>query len=74
MPIVMFGLNAWLDLSKVAATKVFGTLLAQLLFEVLGESTWFGVIQVIQGDVGMGDIPGIRGGSGKSVDSLGKLA
>ena len=56
---VMFRLNAWLNLSKVAATKAFGMLLVQLLFEVLGESTWFGVIWVIQGDMGVGDIPGI---------------
>ena len=55
----MFRLNAWLNLSKVAATKAFGMLLVQLLFEVLGESTWFGVIWVIQGDMGVGDIPGI---------------
>ena len=61
-------------LSKVAATKTFGTLLMQLVFEVLGESTWFRVIQVIQGDMGMGDIPGVQGGSGESVGSLGKLA
>ena len=38
---VTFGLNVLLDLSKVAATKMFGALLVQLLLEVLGKSTWF---------------------------------
>ena len=66
-------LNAQLDLSKVATTKMLGTLLAQLPLEVLSESTWFRVIWVIQGDEGMGDIPDVQGGSGESVGSLSKL-
>ena len=60
----MFGLNVLLNLSKVAATKLFCALFAQLLLEILCESTWFWVIQVIQGCEGVGDIPGVQGGSG----------
>ena len=56
---VIFGLNILLDLSRMAATKMFGSLLTQLVLEVLSKSTWFGVIRVIQGCEGMGDIPGI---------------
>ena len=36
---VTFDWNALLNVSGVAATKTLGSLLAQLLFEVLGEST-----------------------------------
>ena len=37
---VTFGLNIMLNLSEVAVTEAFGTLLTQLLLEVLSESTW----------------------------------
>ena len=45
-------------------TKSFSSLLVQLVLEVLGESTWFWVVQVIQGCEGVGDIPGVQGDSG----------
>ena len=48
----------------MAATKAFSSLLVQLVLEVLGESTWFWVVWMIQGCEGVGDIPGIQGGSG----------
>ena len=48
----------------MAVTKTLGTLQTQLLFKVLGESTWFMGIWVIRDDGGVGDVPGIRGGSG----------
>ena len=43
---------------------MFGTLKTELLLEVLGESTGFVGVQVICGGEGVGDIPGILGGSG----------
>ena len=39
--VVTFGLNVLLDLSGVAVTKTLSLLLAQLLLEVLSESTRF---------------------------------
>ena len=36
----------------------------ELLLEVLSQSTWTMTIWVICGDEGVGDIPGVRGGSG----------
>ena len=57
------------SVTEVAATEAFGTLLMQLLLEVLGESTWLWVIWVVQGCEGVGDIPGIRGVQGGSVGS-----
>ena len=47
----------------VAVTLMFRLLLTQLLLEVLCKSTRFMGVRVIQGCEGMGDIPGIRGGS-----------
>ena len=55
----MFQLNILLELSTVAMTLTFGSLLAQLLFEVLCNSTGFVGVWVIQGCKGVGDIPGI---------------
>ena len=66
---VMFQLNILLDLSTVAMTLTFGSLLAQLLFEVLCKNTGFVGVWVIQGCKCMGDIPGVQGGSGGSVGS-----
>ena len=37
------------------------------MFEILGEATWTVTIRVIRGDEGVGDIPGVRGGSGEPV-------
>ena len=70
----MFGLNVRLDLSGEATTKSLSSLCTELLLEVLGESTWTVAIRVIRGDEGVGDIPGVRGGSGESLEFLRKLA
>ena len=35
----------------------------ELLLQVLSKSTWTMAVWVIRGDGGVGDIPGIRGGS-----------
>ena len=40
----------------------------ELLLQVLCKSTWTVTIRMIRGDEGVGDIPGIRGGSGESAD------
>ena len=45
-------------------TKSLSPLCTELLLEVLSESTWTMAVRVIRGDEGMGDIPGIQGGSG----------
>ena len=62
--IVTFELNTLLDLSGEAATKLFSSLMTEPLLQVLCESTQTMTIWVICGDEGMGDIPGVRGGSG----------
>ena len=53
-------------MSRKATTKSLGSLSAQPGFEILGESTGALAIRVIRGDEGVGDIPGVRGGSGES--------
>ena len=45
-------------------TKTLGMLQTELLFKVLSESTWFMGVWVIRDDRGVGDVPGVRGGSG----------
>ena len=40
------------------------------LLQVLSKSTWTVAVQAIRGDEGMGDIPGVQGGSGESVGSV----
>ena len=50
-------------------TKSLGLLGVELMLQVLGESTRAMTIWVICGDEGMGDIPGVRGGSGEPVGS-----
>ena len=44
----------------------------ELLLQVLGESTWTVTVWVICGDLGVGDIPGVRGVSGEPVGSAQK--
>ena len=66
---VTFGLNVRLDLSGEATTKSLSSLCAELLLKILGESTWTVAVWVIRGDEGVGDIPGVRGGSGESSSS-----
>ena len=61
---VTFGLNVRLDLSGKATTKSLSSLGTELLLKILGESTWVMAIWMIRGDEGVGDIPGVRGGSG----------
>ena len=63
---VTFGLNVRLDLSGKATTKSLSSLGAELVLKILGESTGAMTIWVIRGDEGVGDIPGVRGGSGES--------
>ena len=41
----------------------------ELLLQVLSESTRTVTVWVIRGDEGVGDIPGVQGGSGESVGS-----
>ena len=62
--IVMFGLNVRLNLSGKATTESLSSLQTEPLLQVLSESTWTMTIRVIRGDEGMGDVPGVRGGSG----------
>ena len=42
----------------------------KLLFEILGEGTRTVAVRVIRGGEGVGDIPGVRGGSGESKEVL----
>ena len=60
----MFKLNARLNLSGQATNKSLSLLRMELVLQVLGESTGAVTVWVIHGDGGVGDIPGIRGGSG----------
>ena len=53
----------------MATTLSFGTLYLKLALQILGEGRWFVGIWVVQGDEGMGDIPGIQGVQGGSVCS-----
>ena len=55
--LVMFKWNIRLDLSRVAATKSFGALLAQLPFEVFGESTRALCVGMIHGERRRGRYP-----------------
>ena len=69
MAVVTFGLNVQLGLSGKATTKSLRALCTKPLFKVLGEGTRTVIVRVIRGDEGMGDFPGIQGGSGESVGS-----
>ena len=64
--VVTFKLNALLDLSWRAMTKSLSSLQTKSVLQVLGESTRTLSVRVIRGDEGVGDIPGIQGGSGES--------
>ena len=66
--VVTFELNALLDLSWQATTKSLSLLRTKSVLQVLGESTRTLSIRVILGDEGVGDIPGVQGGSGESED------
>ena len=48
---------------------MFGTLSSQLSFEVLSETTRAVTVWVIRVDEGVGDIPGVQGGSRGSAGS-----
>ena len=71
---VTFGLNVRLDLSGKATTKSLCVLCTKLLLKILGEGTRTVAVWVICGDEGMGDIPGVRGGSGESLEVLRNVA
>ena len=62
-------MNVRLDLSGEATTKSLGSLGAELVLQILGESTRTMRIWVIRGDEGVGDIPGVRGVSGEPAGS-----
>ena len=64
--VVTFKLNALLDLSWQATTKSLSSLRTKSVLQVLGESTRTLSVRMIRGDEGMGDIPGVQGGSGES--------
>ena len=59
MGYVTFGLNIRLDLSRKATTESLCLLCTEFMLQVLSESTWAVAIQVISGDEGVGDIPGV---------------
>ena len=61
-------------MSGKATTKSLCTLGTKLLFKVLSESTQTVTVWVIRGDEGVGDIPGVRGGTGESLEVLCKVA
>ena len=69
---VTFGLNVQLDLSGEATTKSLSALCTKLLLKILSEGTRTVAVWVIRGDEGVGDIPGVRGGSGESSEVLRK--
>ena len=48
---------------------MFGSLVTELLLQILSQSTRAMTVWVICDDGGMGDIPGIRGVQGRSVGS-----
>ena len=55
----MFEWNVLLDLSRWAATKTLSSLDAELLLQVLSQSTRAVTVWMIRGDEGMGDISGV---------------
>ena len=57
-------------MSGKATTKSLSALGTELLLKILGEGTWTVAIRVILGDGGVGDIPGVLGGSGESEEVL----
>ena len=63
---VTFGLNVRLDLSGKATTKSLSSLSTELVLKILGEGTGIVTVWVIRGCEGVGDFPGVRGGSGES--------
>ena len=65
----MFEWNVLLDLSWEATTKSLCPLQTEFLLQVLCKSTRRVTIRMIRGDEGVGDFPGVRGGSGEPVCS-----
>ena len=66
---VTFEWNVLLDLSGEAATRTFGSLVMELLLQILSQSTRAMTVWMIHDDEGVGDIPGVRGVQGGSVGS-----
>ena len=58
---VMFKWNVLLDLRGEAATKMLSSLNAELMLQVLCQSTRTVTVWMICGDEGVGDIPGVQG-------------
>ena len=46
----------------------------ELLLQILSESTGTMAVRVIRGDEGVGDVPGVRGGSGEPLEVLRNIA
>ena len=63
---VTFGLNVRLDLSGKATTKSLSSPNVELMLKILGEGAGAVAVWVIRGCEGVGDLPGVRGGSGES--------
>ena len=57
-----------------AATQSLCMLCTKSVLKILGEGTRTVTVWVIRGDEGVGDIPGVRGGSGESEEVLCKVA
>ena len=56
--------NVLLDLSGKAATKMFSSLVTELLLQILSQSIRAMTVWMICGDEGVGDIPGVQGVQG----------
>ena len=67
---VTFGLNVRLDLRGKATTESLCTLGAKFMFKILSKGTRAMAVWVIRGDEGVGAFPGVRGGSGESLEVL----
>ena len=61
---VTFEWNVLLNLSGWAVTKMFSSLMMELLLQILSQSTRAMTVWMIRGDEGIGDIPGVRGVQG----------
>ena len=57
-------------MSGKATTESLGALCTKPLLKILGEGTQTVAVRVIRGDEGVGDVPGVRGGSGESSEVL----
>ena len=58
----------------MATTESLRTLGTKLLLKILGKGVGIMAVWVIRGDEGVGVLPGVRGGSGESLEVLRKEA